>query len=82
MQDKANAILADLAYFRALENAKKLHDQVEYFRRKKSDNREKMVELALAVLAAHLELVEQMRFEYLARHKEITCSSRILERQA
>jgi len=68
MKDKAAAILADLAYFRALDNAKKLHDQVEYFRGKSCSNRDQMVELALAVLAAHLELVEQMRLEYLVRH--------------
>jgi hypothetical protein len=71
MRDQCSSTLTDLAYSRALENAKKLNNQVEYFRRKKSDNREKMVALATVVLEAHMQVVEQMRLEYLSRHKEL-----------
>jgi hypothetical protein len=62
--------LADLAYFRALENAKKLNDQVEYFRKKESPRREEMVDLAMKILAAHMELVEQMRLDYILRKQK------------
>lgn len=70
MERTAEDVLADAAYFRALENAKKLNDQVEYFRKKESPNRERMIELAIEVLDAHMQIVEQMRLEYIERNKK------------
>lgn len=69
MKEEAQNALADLTYFRALDAAKKLSDQVEYFRNKKSDNRDRMVELAMIVLDTHMELVEQMRLDYQQRRR-------------
>jgi len=66
----AQDALADLTYFRALDAAKKLSDQVEYFRNKKCENRDRMVELAMIVLDTHMELVEQMRLDYRARREK------------
>jgi hypothetical protein len=62
--------LADLAYFRALDAAKTLLEQVAYFRRKESPRREEMVEHAVNLLSMHMELVEQMRIDYRQRRKE------------
>lgn len=70
MERTAEDMLADAAYFRALENAKKLNDQVEYFRKKESPNRDRMIELAIEVLDAHMQIVEQMRLEYIERNKK------------
>lgn len=70
MSQEAQDALADLAYFRALDAAKKLVEQVAYFRRKESPRREEMVEHAVNLLSMHMELVEQMRIDYHARRKE------------
>lgn len=70
MEKTTEDMLADAAYFRALENAKKLYEQVEYFRNKKSPNREKMVELAIEVLNGHIQIVEQMTVEYSERNEK------------
>ena len=71
MKRDTSFLLADLAYFRALDSAKKLNDQVEYFRRKESPRRDEMVSLAIVVLEAHMVLVEKMRVEYLERNRKI-----------
>ena len=68
--DDAKGALADLAYFRALDAAKTLVEQVAYFRRKESPRREEMVEHAVNLLSMHMELVEQMRIDYHQRRKE------------
>jgi hypothetical protein len=70
MEDDAKGALADLAYFRALDAAKVLLEQVAYFRRKESPRREEMVEHAVNLLSMHMELVEQMRIDYHIRRKE------------
>jgi hypothetical protein len=70
MKEHAQDALADLAYFRALDAAKTLVEQVAYFRRKESPRREEMVEHAVNLLSMHMELVEQMRIDYHIRRKE------------
>jgi hypothetical protein len=57
----------DLAYFKALENARKLSEQVDYFRAKKCANRDIMVIMATRVMDAHMQLLEHMRLEYVIR---------------
>jgi hypothetical protein len=64
-------IMADAAYFKALEAAKKLNDQVEYFRAKDSPNREKMVDLAMVILDAQVQLLEKMRLDYRERRDKV-----------
>ena len=70
MKEDAQDALADLAYFRALDAAKTLVEQVAYFRRKESPRREEMVAHAVNLLSMHMELVEQMRIDYRQRRKE------------
>jgi hypothetical protein len=70
MKEEAQNTLADLTYFRALDAAKVLVEQVAYFRRKDSPRREEMVEHAVNLLSMHMELVEQMRIDYHQRRKE------------
>lgn len=77
MKRESGRLLADLAYFRALDSAKKLSDQVEYFRRKESPRREEMVALAVDVLEAHMVLVEKLRLEYIERNGEVVERSQI-----
>lgn len=77
MKRESGRLLADLAYFKAMDSAKKLSDQVEYFRRKESPRREEMVALAVDVLEAHMVLVEKLRLEYIERNGEVVERSQI-----
>jgi hypothetical protein len=70
--DSWEEMAKDMAYYNAISAAKKLYQQVEYFKGKESPRREEMIAAAENILKEHLLLLQQLTVEYAARHNGAT----------